>query len=233
MPDTTYNPSFFSEADAANDPDFDGWVTDDPNGTSGPDYDGSADPPATETYLDCNNNGNIEWATAPSVSQDFAESSMKTFCNNVNSQSTAIFAVPNTVNTILFLGVILQTDDSACTALNVSPSECISQIGNIISGCDSNSVSRKYGGVSVTGCVSWAAVVDGTRSAVKDLDAPFACSLMVSDNSLECACTDGELYPLLNETCGYDTPPSSTSGGQQIAIASYTNPIGDSAAWQR
>ncbi|KAK0099341.1 hypothetical protein ONS95_006298 [Cadophora gregata] len=235
VPDPTYAPQFFSEADAAANPDVHGCVTDDPNGATGPALD-IPGPSNTENYIDCNNNGNIEWATAPSVSHDFATNSLRTFCDNVNRQRTATFAVPNTANRKLFLGALLQTDDPACTVLNVSPSECMSQMSNIFASCDSSSPSRKYGGVSVSGCVSWAAGVDGKRGAVKDPEAPFSCSLMVSGNSLNCACTDGELYPLLNETCGYVAPPSSPSsnvGGQQIAIASYTNPLGDPDAWER
>ncbi|TVY84131.1 hypothetical protein LSUE1_G002188 [Lachnellula suecica] len=240
-PDTQYDPKFFNETDAANDPTFDGWIEDN---TNDPGFDESADigPDVllqldTETYLDCNNNGNMEWATAPFVSQAFAESSLKTFCDNINSQSTEVFPAPGTADTMLFLGAILQIDDPTCTSLKVSSSDCLSQLGQTITGCDTSSTSRKYGGIGVTECISWVAVVNGTRAAVRDLTVPFSCSLLVADDFLNCACTDGGLYPMLNETCAYTSSPfgsqNSTDSGQQIAVAAYINPLGDPAAWTR
>ncbi|KAF8848128.1 hypothetical protein BDZ45DRAFT_733128 [Acephala macrosclerotiorum] len=113
------NRFFFNETDAADDPTFEGYIEDhtvdpgfDDAVSIGPDVLLQLD---TEQYLDCNNNGNIEWATAPSVPQAFAESTVETFCNNVNNQNTDMFAVPNTADIILFLGAILQIDGPACT----------------------------------------------------------------------------------------------------------------------
>jgi len=104
-PNTTFTPRFFTAADAANDSTFEGYIednTDDPgfNVTKsiGPDVLLQLDP---EQYLDCNNNGNIEWATAPSVSQAFAESTVATFCNNINNQNTDMFAAPGTADNTL------------------------------------------------------------------------------------------------------------------------------------
>jgi hypothetical protein len=235
-PDTTYNPSFFNTTDAADDPTFDGYIeddTDDPgfNTTAyiGPNVLLELDP---EQYVDCNNNGNIEWATAPSVSQAFAESTVETFCNNINNQNTDMFAVPDTANDLLFLGAILQIDDPTCTSLTVSPSACIEELGILIDGCDTNSTSRKYGGVSATECISWVMVVNGTSTAVAEPDQPWSCSLLVTDDSLQCACTDGGLYPLLNETCAY-SPPSSTNVQNAVLRvlplggSAYPNPIPD------
>ncbi|KAM3070543.1 hypothetical protein ACMFMF_007997 [Clarireedia jacksonii] len=153
-PGTTYDPSFFNTTDAADDPTFDGYIENDTH-DFGFDTTAYIGPNILsklhrEQYIDCNNNGNIEWTTTPSVSQAFAESIVETFCNNINNQNTDMFAVPNTANYILFLGAILQIDDPTCTSLTISPSDCIEDLGKLINGCDTNSTSRKYGGVCAT-----------------------------------------------------------------------------------
>ncbi|KAF2792903.1 hypothetical protein K505DRAFT_350304 [Melanomma pulvis-pyrius CBS 109.77] len=136
-----------------------------------------------------------------------------------------MFEVPDTAGTKLFLGAISQSGDSTCTILRkraVSANDCKEQLSKVINGCDTNSISRKYGGVSATKCMAWIVHIDGIRSAVKQLDAPWSCSLLVKEDSLGCACTD---VPL-------PTTPISTAG-QQIAVASYIHPLADSDAWAR
>jgi hypothetical protein len=207
-PDTTYNPSFFNTTDAAEDPTFDGYIEDDTDDSGfdttntitsiGPNVLLQTDP---EQYVDCNNNGNIEWATAPSVSQAFAASTVQTFCKSIHNQTTDMFPVPNTANDMLFLGAILQIDDPTCTSVTISPTDCLLELAKLIDGCDTNSTSRKFGGVSATECISWVMVVNGTSTAVAEPDQPRSCSLLVKDDSLKCACTDGQLYPLFNQTC--------------------------------
>ncbi|KUJ24576.1 uncharacterized protein LY89DRAFT_545417, partial [Mollisia scopiformis] len=97
----------------------------------------------------------MEWATSPSVSLTFAQSSIETFCNGINSQSEATYSVPNTVDTELFLGAISQTGDPSCTTPSTfSTSDCTTALSNIINNCDTSSTSRKYGGVSATNCLA-------------------------------------------------------------------------------
>jgi len=192
-----------------------------------------------DTYIDCANNGGIEWATAPSIPISFAIESIQTFCNNVGSQNTNSFNLPNS-DTELFLGAISQTGDTTCTSPTLTASDCISQLGNIFTTCDTTSSTRKYGGISATNCLAYVAIINGTRGAVAEPDVPWSCSLFVQPDSLGCACTDGEVYPLVDEVCSYPTPPSTSpfanltlpgsipsTGGIQIALASYIPPLGD------
>jgi hypothetical protein len=162
----------------------------------------------------------MEWATAPSVTQKFAQSTIEKFCNTVGPKNTGLFDVPGAAGTKLMLAAVKQSDDPACATMGtkpnplgktsdaISPDECKKQLSAVFNSCDTNSIERKFGGVSITQCTGWIAAVNGSRGAFKDTNAPWSCSLLVRPDSLSCACTDGNLYPLLNETCLYDKAPS-------------------------
>ncbi|KAK6212849.1 hypothetical protein LQW54_004939 [Pestalotiopsis sp. IQ-011] len=213
--DTTYKPSFFNDTDATADDTFTGYIEDDvdelgivvtdASESAGADVLLAAD---TETYLDCNNNGNLEWI---------------------------IFSVADS-DRELILAAILKQDDTACSSLDVSATDCNNYLGQLVSGCDTGSTTQKYGGVYHTECTDWVAAVNGTQGAVKNSDVDFSCSVLVTADAINCACTDGEIYPTLNETCPYTSSPAGTTtggGGQQIGIAAYISPVGSPDAWSQ
>lgn len=162
-----------------------GWESQNQSGWQ--DYETAPYTPPVDLSLQCYKDVDIDFTQQASVPQSFMPPKIANFCSeanglSLNNDSQKMFLlpypVPSTNNFVVWLGALWNIGDLNCPqGRGVNESECNDQLSTVLNGCDTESITNKYGGSRVNQCVVWAMGIDGTGPANPQAGQTFSCTV--------------------------------------------------------